>query len=345
MADELDLLRAADPVPEHGPHFGDGPLDHRAERGLERLLAGAPAPETARTRHGARPAHPGSAHRRPARRVAWGLAASAAVIATVSALLLADSGSAPAVAAPAPLEVRADSARLPLDRLAERAHAAAGDGTPRLLQGTHVRTWSLGMAEGKPPVTHAEERLVRRQPDGGRIELVVPTDPRDTGAPALRDDGGTPRPVDGGADVTEVTHPPSWTDAPPGATPPNRPDRLRAYLTEAVHDEELTTPELLDAVAVFLDHWTPGARESAALARVLADAEGLRPAGQVTDRLGRPGQAYTYEGGDAPPGVRRMLIMDPGSGTVLGLETTFTADQPAYGAEAGDVMEYRAWMR
>ena len=37
MADELELLRSADPAPPDGPHFGDGPLDHTAERRLEQL--------------------------------------------------------------------------------------------------------------------------------------------------------------------------------------------------------------------------------------------------------------------------------------------------------------------
>ncbi|MFF7527224.1 hypothetical protein [Streptomyces pseudovenezuelae] len=88
---------------------------------------------------------------------------------------------------------------------------------------------------------------------------------------------------------------------------------------------------------------TLGARESAALVRLLADAEGLRPAGRVTDRLGRPGEAYVYD----TPGARRMLILDPGTGTVLGLETTatITRDDPRYGIRAGAVLEYSAWLR
>jgi hypothetical protein len=110
---------------------------------------------------------------------------------------------------------------------------------------------------------------------------------------------------------------------------------------EAQHLDTLTTPQLLDATQVFLDTWTPGARESAALARLLAKAKDLRPAGRVTDRLGRPGQAYVHDG----RGVRRMLIMDPGTGAVLGLETTVTADQPEYGLKKGDVMDYSAWLR
>jgi hypothetical protein len=143
--------------------------------------------------------------------------------------------------------------------------------------------------------------------------------------------------------LSRTTYPPSWSDAPPEAPPPHRPAALRAYLAEAVRTDSLGTPELLDAVKELLDHWTLGARESAALARLLADAEGLRPVGQVTDRLGRPGQAYVYggEGGSA----RRMLILDPRTGAVLGLETTFTRDEPEYGVKAGDVMEYSAWTR
>jgi hypothetical protein len=40
-----------------------------------------------------------------------------------------------------------------------------------------------------------------------------------------------------------------------------------------------------------------------------------------------------------------MLILDPRTGVVLGLETTFTRAAPEYGVRAGDVMEYSAWMR
>lgn len=92
-----------------------------------------------------------------------------------------------------------------------------------------------------------------------------------------------------------------------------------------------------------LDHWTLGSREDAALARILADAKGLRPAGAVTDRLGRPGQAYVYE--DTARSGRRMLILDPATGAVLGLEDTVTEADPEWGVKAGDVMSYKAWMR
>ncbi|MGP2437857.1 hypothetical protein [Streptomyces sp. JW3] len=64
-----------------------------------------------------------------------------------------------------------------------------------------------------------------------------------------------------------------------------------------------TTPELLDAADLSLDTWTPGARESAVFARLLADARGWRPAGRVTDRLGltgEPGRGPVTAGRAAP---------------------------------------------
>ncbi|MFF5532715.1 CU044_5270 family protein [Streptomyces cinerochromogenes] len=324
MPDELDLLRRANPVPVDGPYFGDGPLDHRAEQRLERLLTqGRPV------------------RRVPRARLLWGLAASGAVVATALTALLGGPGTQPALAAPRPLTVAAHSTPVPLTQLAELAEAAAADGSPRLRKGTHVQSWSLGMTDGKPPVTLPEERVVRWRADDSRTELVVATDPRHPGRPVLADEGGEPRVVADGHVLSRTTYPPSWSDAPPEAPPPHTPAALRAYLAETVRTGSPDTAELLDAVDELLDHWTLGGRESAALVRVLADARGLRPAGQVTDRLGRPGQAYVYEGA----GGRRMLILDPRTGAVLGLETTFTRAAPEYGVRAGDVMDYSAWMR
>jgi hypothetical protein len=324
MADELELLRRANPAPPNGPHFGEGPLDHRAERHLNRLLHdSAPRPW----------------HRA---RLAWGLVATAVVAVLALALVLSDPNTTPAVAAPRPLVVRADSTPVPLARLAERAEQDAADGSPRLRKGTHVLAWSMGMSEDKPPITLAEERIVRWKADASHTELVVATDPRHPGRPVLSDEDGEPRLVEDGHVLRKQAYGPSWSDAPPESPPPHDPARLRAYLQEAQYtDTPFTTPELLDAVAVLLDHWTLGAREDATVARLLAGTQGLRPVGQVTDRLGRRGQAYVYDG----KGTHRMLIMDPATGAVLGLETTFSVDQPEYGVKAGDVMEYRAWMR
>lgn len=319
MADELELLRRANPVPVDGPHFGEGPLDHHAERHLDRLL---------RQRTSRRP-----------RGLVWGLAATAVVTALVSALLFTDRTTAPAVAAPRPLLVQADSTPVSLRTLAERAQVAAADGSPKLRKGTHVQSWSMGMSDKKPPITVPEERIVRWHADDSHTEIVVATDPLHPGRPVLGEEGEL---VEDGHVLSEQTYPPSWSDAPPQSPPPTDVASLRAYLQETGYSRTaLTTRELLDALASLLGTWTLGARESATVARLLAQTEGLRPVGQVTDRLGRRGQAYVYE----RPDVRKMLIMDPATGAVLGLETTVTKAEPQYGVKAGDVMSYSAWMR
>ncbi|MEV7197255.1 CU044_5270 family protein [Streptomyces sp. NPDC093510] len=333
--DELALLRGADPVPGDDIRYRDRPLPTHAERQLNLLLHSAPA-----------------ARRRPARqvrRLVWGIEMVSLAVAAALALVLAGSSGAPAAAAPHPLTPRAGSTPLSLDRIADRATAsAAADGAPRLRQGTHVRTWSLALGSGpgaEAPITLPEERITRWRPDGSHTELVVATDPRRPGRPVIADSDEGPRTVHDGKVLSDRTYPPSRGTAPPRSRPPHTPRALRDYLAELSHPSDpapLTgTRELLDAVAMFLRHWTPGARENAALARILADADGLRPAGTVTDRLGRTGQAYVHESG----GLRRMLILDPAGGAVLGLEDTVTRNDRTYGIKAGDVMSYSAWVR
>ena len=179
---------------------------------------------------------------------------------------------------------------------------------------------------------------MRWRADASHTELVVATDPRHPGRPVLSEGDGDSGLVEDGHVISDQTFGPSWSDAPPESTPPHDPERLEAYLQEAQHQTTpLTTPELLDAVEVLLNRWTLGAHENAALARLLADAEGLRPVG----RLGRPGQAYAYDG----QGAHRMLILAPTTATVLGLEHTATTAEPEWGLKAGDVMDYSAWMR
>ncbi|WP_037658980.1 hypothetical protein, partial [Streptomyces aurantiacus] len=233
-------------------------------------------------------------------------------------------------AAPSALHPRAGSAAVPLGLLVERAAAAARDGEPALRKGARVQTWSLALDSGPDadrPVTLPEEREVRWRPDGSRTERVS---------------------SDGKLLSTRV-YPPSWSDVPPQARPPHTAAALRAYLTDgfdggvARRADPLTTQEILEFLPSLLETWTLGARESAALVELLADTGGLRPAGAVTDRLGRSGQAYVLDS----PGehLRYMLILDPANGEALGLEQTFTKDQPDFAVEAGDVMEYNAWRR
>ncbi|WP_329271168.1 hypothetical protein [Streptomyces pseudovenezuelae] len=186
--------------------------------------------------------------------------------------MLGGPGGPPAVAAPRPLTVQARSAPVSLEQMTALADAAAAVGPPGLRRGTHVRSWSLGIIDDGPPVTLPEERVVRSNPDDSRTEVVVVTDPGHPGRPVLTDDGETPHLVSDGQVLSRTTYPPSWSDATPEAWPPHG-------------AAPPGTGQLLDLVRELIGHWTLGACESAALVRLLADAEGVRPAGRVTDRV------------------------------------------------------------
>ncbi|MGW1377899.1 CU044_5270 family protein [Streptomyces sp. NPDC002446] len=337
MSDELDLLRAANPVPAGEGPWRDRPLGARAERDLSRLL------HSTRTR-------------RAGRRLV--LRAEAAVLAlfAILAFTFSDAGSSPAAAAPAALVPHSDAPPVSLDELARRAEArartaGAADGPRR---GSHLQTWYMSMESGPdaaPPVTVPEERITRWNADGSGSELVVATDPRHPGRPVIHDDGGRWRTVSDGKVLHRKSYPAGSAAQHGGLAartrPPTDPVALRAHLASlyGAADGTAATPQLLLALDSFRQEWTPGPRETAAIVRMLAGTDGLRPAGAVTDRLGRRGQAYVYDGPDgASNATRQMVILDPLSGQLLGREVTFTKALPDFRIASGEVMSYEAWM-
>ncbi|MFE1771375.1 CU044_5270 family protein [Streptomyces sp. NPDC059008] len=349
MSDELGLLRAANPVRAGEGPWRDRPLHARAERDLNRLL------HSRRTR-------------RAGRRLV--LRAEAAVLAlfAVLAFTFSDAGSSPAAAAPAALVPHSSAPPVSLDALARRAEAGArtagaADGPRR---GSHLQTWYMSMESGPdaaPPVTVPEERITRWNADGSGSELVVATDPRHPGRPVIHDDDGHWRTVSDGKVLHRRTYPAGSAARHGGLAartrPPTDPVALREHLASLYGGAggpsrpsgvergagAGTTPQLLLALDSFRQEWTPGPRETAAIVRMLADAGGLRPAGAVTDRLGRRGQAYVYDGPDgASNATRQMVILDPRNGGLLGLEVTFTKDLPDFQITSGEVMSYVAWM-
>ncbi|MFG2221965.1 CU044_5270 family protein [Streptomyces sp. NPDC048644] len=334
--DELDLLRAVDPVSSHEGPWRERPLDHRAERALNQLLF--------------------TTRRRKVRRRLV-VRAEAAVLAIVAVLAYTFSGpgAQTAAAVPTALHLRTDAPSVSLDvlahRAAARAKAAGPEDGPR--RGSHLQSWYMSMESGPdaaPPVTVPEERITRWNADGGGSEMVVATDPRHPGRPVIHADGnGRWRTVNDGKVLHRKVYP-AGSEAQHGGLasrtePPTDPDDLRELLRMLYGSGTGDTPELLQALSSYRQEWTPGPRETAAVVELLASADGLRPAGIVTDRLGRRGQAYVYTGHDGSmAGSRQMIILDPLTGTLLGSEITFTKDVPDYKIKAGDVMSYEAWM-
>ncbi|MER5968849.1 CU044_5270 family protein [Streptomyces sp. NPDC002055] len=344
--DAWELLRRANPVPADDPRLRDRPLDAGAERHLAALLRdrGGPSGEAGR---GAAPLR----QRRP-RRLLYGLAATVAGVVTAVTLTLSGPGAPVAVAAPAPLVTDGSSA-VPLARIADRAQTLARrPGADRHAQpGSHVQEWALAMESGpgaRPPVPVPQERYLRWNRDGSGSLLEVATDPRHPGRPVIDGSGVKARAVDDGHVIRHDTYPAGALAGNSLYTtpPPQTPDALRAYFDRderAGSSAEEPAAGLLDDVSEFLGDWTPGPRETAAITTLLARSDGLRPAGTVTDRLGRRGQAYVTRD-DHGTGARQMVVLDPETGRILGREVTVTRDWKEARVEAGDVLSYEAWM-
>ncbi|MEU7246226.1 CU044_5270 family protein [Streptomyces sparsogenes] len=322
MTDELDLLRGANPVPADTGRWRDRPLDLEGERRLRQLVAGA-------------------RRRRTVRRVVVGVAMATAGAVVALALTVSGPASSPAVAAPVALRPHASSADVSLAEIARRARAAAADEPGRTVRGSHVQDWSLGLASGKDAVTVPQETLIRWNADGSGSLLVVATDPRHPGRPVI-DDGEPPRTVHDGKVVRRESYPPGIDGANQSffEPPPARAAELRDYLAVWHPGAERDPGELLAAVEEFLRVWTPGPRGIANLTTLLSRDAGLRPAGRVTDRMGREGQAFVR----TDDGSRIMVVLDPYDGRVLDMEETSVRDDPEYRIEAGDVLSYTAWL-
>ncbi|MCW7984196.1 CU044_5270 family protein [Streptomyces nigrescens] len=342
MTEELELLRQADPVSADEGPWRDRPLTARAEARLAALTTGAVP------RGRPRPVR--------RRRLLMGLTAVSAAAVAALVLTFSGAGSSPAVAAPAALPLHADAPSVSLDLLARRAEArartAAAEDGPR--RGSHLQSWYMSMETGPdaaPPVTVPEERITSWNDDGSGSELVVATDPRHPGRPVIHDNDGEWQTVSDGKVLHRKTYPAGSEAQHSGLAgrtkPPTDAGALREQLSWLYGGAggTSTTPQLLSALSSFRQEWTPGPRETAAIVRMLADADGLRQAGVVTDRLGRRGQAYVYDGPDgATNSTRQMVILDPRTGELLGLEITFTKDEPEFRIRSGEVMSYEAWM-
>ncbi|MGW7694141.1 CU044_5270 family protein [Streptomyces asiaticus] len=325
MTDELDLLREANPVSADTGRWRDRPLDARAELLLRRL--------TSLDRG-----------RRTVRRAVWSLEAAAAATIVALALTVSGTGSAPAVAAPTPLPLVAHTSRadVSLAEIVRRTRAAAEESPGKSERGSHLQTWALSMESGKDPVTLPRESLTRWNADGSGYALEVATDPRHPGRPVI-EDGSPPRTVHDGKVLSKEHYPPGINGANQSyfEDPPAGASALREYLAVWSPGADRDPAELLSAVGSFLTVWTPGPRQRADIATLLSGIEGLRPAGKVTDRLGREGQGFRFTG---TPGGRSLIVLDPDDGRVLDIEETFTRDAPEYRVKAGDVMSYTAYI-
>lgn len=105
---------------------------------------------------------------------------------------------------------------------------------------------------------------------------------------------------------------------------PDTPEGLKAFFAA----DDRTT---IDTAARLLFFAPVTSETRAAAYQLLASVPGVTAVGQVTDVLGRPGQAIEYESSEfAPPNyrgaTRTRLVIDPASGKPLSIEVRSAAD-------------------
>ena len=154
---------------------------------------------------------------------------------------------------------------------------------------------------------------------------------------------GKPGFGDGGAiDETEPAGELSWGIEPLAkavADIPSDPDALARLIEQhADENKNARAQEEFSLIEEILRFAPLSGAQTAAFYQVLASLPGIEIAGTAKDGLGRTGTAFTVA--NAGP-TRQELILDPGTGRLLGSRTTLTAPDPAYtDAPVGTVLGY-----
>jgi hypothetical protein len=322
-----DIIRGADPAP-----IIDRTLDNRARQDLDRILASPVA--------GPGPVPAGA--RRWRRRVVLAgtvLTAIAVVAAAAGAVrygqrrqLRQEMTATGYIVTPAPLVVRA--VRAPTDPAA-------------LLREIAERTAGLPDDTGTGSYAHVEMQgwYLNTEVDGVRVTSVVVPQRRSTWRAA---DGS-------GRDRRSWLLPSgereeSDRDLGPGGLSSGWPEplsaddeRLAEQLAEG-HPARNGPAERFVAVTDAYQHVPIAPAVRAAMLRYLAATDGLVLVGDVTDRVGRPGIAVALDSDYGGLPTRYTVIVDPGSGRVLGFEETLTQDAGKLNVAIPSVISYTSYL-
>ena len=124
--------------------------------------------------------------------------------------------------------------------------------------------------------------------------------------------------------------------------PPADADALRAYLQSAGGYVDDSDPVIiLDTVMQLLNEWTLTNSEKSALLQILKGVDGFQSLGDVIDRLGRPGHAFTAQ---TPDGHwQNVLVIGSETGDILSMEKVYLGGIPESFLTAPSVVSYVAW--
>lgn len=170
-----------------------------------------------------------------------------------------------------------------------------------------------------------------------------------TGVPLSPDGRGVTGKADGSsrAPVNE-TYPPSNIDPAFIRNLDSEPLKARAALLEAGECEDRSAGQsrascLFQQVSTLFTQYVVPPTAAATLWRVLAAEPELRLLGAVTDRAGRPGVGISIVP-TGSPNFRKILIISPRTGELLGTEDILIKDDPSVGVEAPAIYSFTAYL-
>lgn len=286
---------------------------------------------------------------RPAGRVPswpWIALPAAAVLVTL-AFVVANlwQPSAPAAAAtPVPLQISPTQERLGdvMNRVITLAHAQpqGGDRQRRAsYEGWYLQT-DVESDGSRSVIAPQEHSLTWTEALAGKLTVTA-------GEPyVLRGDEAVPAPTTSSTPAGTVLVEDEYAEGQMPVLfttpPPTDVEALRAYLAQGVGGIPADAVGYLNAIRVFQSEWTPSAAVRSAMLELLRDSDALELAGEVTDRLGRPGYALRATSADSPH-FEYVAVVSRESGSIIALETLYVGGLAELDVPDGSVIDYIAW--
>jgi hypothetical protein len=210
------------------------------------------------------------------------------------------------------------------------------------LEGWYLQTEIGTGSQSASVVSPQEQELIWNEHLAGTITLTAGRSyVLAEGSPSAPCDANAPTP---GTVLSRDTFPagemPVLFQTPPPSTAPE----MRRYLAATLAiDFDADAVDYLSAVRVLMSEWTLSSAQQAAVLSTLRELDGLDVAGEVTDRLGRPGIAFRATSPNSPY-FENLFIVSTETGRILALETLYLGGLSELASvPAHSVIDYVAW--
>lgn len=329
MMDELERrLRAARPA----PGSRDLPLSDRAKREFAELVLSTPATPGARYRAGRLDA------RRRNRRIVGLTGAGATLVAAIS--LVFGFAQAPPATAMTPALLDVTEVDMSAHDLFTGLTELRRQDVPAPSDTIRAQTWVLNTTvneDGDVTSSTVEPQWNQTtfQSDGTVRVQVTAADP----FPG-QDTAGLPAP---GTVLAEETYQPGEYERPYPEPVPTNAGLIGDYLAQISGNDKLSVGEALVEISGIVSNVILDTDQETAILGYLSTLDGLTVAGEVTDRLGRPGVAVTAadrENGE----VEDILILSTQTGKIVAAETVYVGSTRT-DIRSPSVIDYAAWER